>query len=790
MRAGCMLARNRILQQTRGTIRHSMASQAKGALTTVRQRAWASRVWLAAMLLAGARVSAQDAFFERWKELAGRQPEGVKFMITAPKTEFFFGEVIPLELKFTSTQPRTFLADSRLQDRAGRMNFTEEFVAAPASLSEDPLQGLPGGQGAMGGLSGGPVVLSEKAFGFERVLNEWVRFRKPGEYRVYAVSRRVSQVEAPGRSDYYLHSYARGKAAELVSNVLTLKIRPAPATWVKEQIAAAKKILDAPAEPNDQTAKERLGAIRVLRFLDSPEATEELVRRLTAGQDVDSFSAYMGVLGSPYRKQLLPLMEQRLVAADQPVWERYLDALAQLAELVASGGPMPPYPKDAAGEKAWEESKRRAEVREQKRNEYAARLIASLPAKQPQARAVSLNTLLNFGMRNGPEQPWLRSVVASLIADFRSLPVMTQSMLLESRWSALKGPAILPVLRDLVANPPPQQFDPPIQSVALRRLYEVSHGEGRKIILDEIRRPTKNLPFSTLAMLPDPALPELNDVLAQRFDPLLILRYATGDIVKRVENAYLARNAEIEKQKLPTCAGPLAFYFLKYDPPFGERLLREDFAKPAAAPACYDIGFQFHQFGRWAYSPALERLAIESLTSPKVAVKRGAAEVLGKHGTAAAEKPLWDAMEYFRSWWKGREEQLKEKIGEESMQLERALRTALAQADGWVLEEPELLRLLALCSSEWRRTEVTGWISTAKPPVSIGISPQGDGFSYTVGQYGPGAEEWLRRKLLQYPEATRFRVVQRLSEAQIPGMREARERAQTMVGASGRKLAQ
>lgn len=763
----------------------------------VRRRAWASQaglgaMWLGAMLLAAGSASAQDAFFERWKERAGRQPQSVKFIVTAPKTEFFFGEVIPLELKFTSTQPRTFLADSRLQDRVGRMNYTEEFVADPASLSEDPLEGLPGGQGGMGGLSGGPVVLSEKPFAFERALNEWVRFRKPGQYRVYIVSRRVSQIEDPGRSDNNLRLYTAGKQVEVVSNVLTLEIRPPPATWVNEQIAAAKKILDAPPEPNDQTAKEGLRAMRVLRFLDSPEAAAELVRRLTAGQDVDAFSAYMGVLGSPYRKQLLPLMAQRLVATDQPVWERYLDALAQLAELVAAGGPMPAYPKDAAGQKAWqEESKRRAAVREQKQNEYAARLIASLPAKQPQARAVSLNTLLNFGTRNGPEPPWLRSVAASLIADYRSLPAMTQSMLLEYRWSALKGPAILPLLRDLVANPPPRQFDPPIQSVALRRLYELSPGEGRQIILDEIRRPTRNLPFSTLALLPDATLPGLDDVLSERFDSLLILRYATGDIVKRVENAYLAHNAEIRKQNLPTCAGPLAFYFLKYDPPFGERLLREDFAKSAAAPACYDIGFQFGQFGRWAYSPALERLAMESLTSSKVPVKRGSAEVLGKYGTAAAEKTLWEAMEYFRSWWKGREEQLKERPGEESMQLERALRTALALADGWVLQEPELKRLLALCSSERCRTEVNGWIGAAKLPVSIGISPrQGDGVGYTVGQYGPGAEEWLQRKLVQYPEATAFHVPSWASAAQSPELREAGERAQTIVRVSGRKLSQ
>ena len=93
----------------------------------------------------------------------------MKFTVTAPKDEFYLGEAIPLELEFTSTKSRTFLADSRLQDRAGRMTYTEEFVVDPAALSEDPLEGLPGGRGAMGGLSGPPVVLSEKPFAFERV---------------------------------------------------------------------------------------------------------------------------------------------------------------------------------------------------------------------------------------------------------------------------------------------------------------------------------------------------------------------------------------------------------------------------------------------------------------------------------------------------------------------------------------------------------------------------------------------------------------------------------------------
>jgi hypothetical protein len=757
----------------------------------VRQRFLISRMCLAAVMLAGTTASSQDAFSQHWKELAGRQPEGVKFTILAPRTEFFFGEVIPLELSFTSTQPRTFLAESRLYDRVGRMNFIEEFVVAPASLSEDPLQGLSGGEGMFGGLSGGPMILSEKPFAFERVLNEWARFREPGEYRVYIVSRRVSQVEPAGLSDYDLRMPGHGKAIEVVSNVLTLTIRPAPASWVQEQIAAAKKTLDAPPAPDRKAAEERLHAFRVLRFLDSQEAAEELVRRLPAGQDVDSYSAHLGVLSSPYRTQLLPLMEQRLVAADQPISQQYLQTLAQLAELVASGRPTAPYPSDATAQKSWrEEAERRADFQRRKGNEYAARLIASLPAKRPEARTACLTTLLDFGMQTSPEPPWVRSVAASLVADFRNLPVTTQSTLLQYRWSALKGPAILPALRELVARPPQQQNGVQIQSVALRRLYELAPAEGRQIVLDEIRQPTKHLPFATLAMLSDPALPELNDVLAEQFYAPLILRYATGDIVKRVEETYLARKTELENRDASTCAGPLAFYFLKFDPPFGERLLRQAFANSAAPPACNDIGFQFRDYGRWAYSPALERLAIESLPFPNARVKGGAAEVLGMYGTAAAEKPLWDAMEYFRSWWKGRETELKSQIGEGSMQLERTLRIALAQADGWVLEESDLARLLALCSSDWCRQDVTGWMEAAKQPASIGIQLQPEGFAYTVGQYRANTEELLRRKLLQYPEATAFRFQRWQNEDQFPGMKEARERVQSMVGESGRKLAQ
>ncbi len=700
-----------------------------------------SQLLFAASLLLSGVAYAQDGSLARWQALRARQPDAVSFEIFAAKSEFYAGELIPLQLSFSSTQPKGFLADTRLQDRVGRLNGMEEFLVDPAAFTEDPLRGLPGERGGMGGLSGGDIPLSSKPFSFETPLNEWVHFRKPGTYRIAILSRRVTQIS--------------GGRLELVSNILTLSIVPAPAAWVKQQIGDAVRILDYPADPSQATQERRRLAGRTLRFLESPEAAIELARHLGSGDDIDSWALHMGVLGSPYRKRLLPVMEARLVAPDQPVWDRYLETLARLSLLVASGGPTGAPPTN--------------DVLQQKRKEYVARLIAFLPAKEPEARVVSLETLIDSANRDGGDSSWLPVVAASIVADFRSLPVGTQLNLLQGRWNIIGGPAMLPILREIYAPPKDAQTgiigEPwSLRDIAVRRIYELAPEEGRRIILTQIRRPDTSVSFSTLSMLPDRSLPELNNLLANRADAGrledgLILRYATGDIVQRVERAYLKRNEEFDRQKLPHCGGPLIYYFLKYDPAFGEKELRSDVVKPGLPPACYDIGFQFSSLDRNAYSPALERLAIDLLTSPAVPVKRGAAEVLGKFGSPAAEKPLWDTLEYFHSWWKGREEQLGEENGEGSVQFERTLRIALAQADEWTLQEEGLNRILGLCSTNWCKQEVTDWLAKAKQPIAIEITSGSDEVRASIAQYETHSEGQMLRKIRQFPADTVFRVV-------------------------------
>jgi hypothetical protein len=707
-----------------------------------------SRRLFAMLLLLGGVASAQDAYMERWQAARAGQPAGVSFEISSAKTEFYTGELIPLQLSFTSTEGKSFLADSRLQDRVGRMNGVEEFLVDPGTF-DDPLHGLPGETGGMGGLSGGPLPLSEKPFTFERLLNEWVHFRKPGKYRIAILSRRVTQ------------GSPSAPRVELTSNIVTIDIVPAPAAWVKQQIAEAAGILDSPIEQSEEARQRRLRAGRTLRFLESREASFELVRHLSSGNDVDSWSLYMGALGSPYRKELLPFMEARLVAPDQPVWDRYLDTLARMSEL--TGG-------------------------QSKRKEYVSRLIASLPVKQPEARIVSIGTLMDAARRDDGDTPWLARAAASVIADFRALSPKLQLDLLEGRWSMIASPAMLPILREMYAAP--ADTNPRLREIAARRIYELAPEEGRQILLSELARPNADLSPPTLELLPDRKLPDLNDPLASRLEAgqyvdTLILRYATGDVVQRVERAYLRRNEEQDRRELPHCSGPLVYYFLQYDPPFGERELRNDMNRPDAFGACYDIGFQFRSLGASAYSPALERLAIEFLSSPKVPVKRGAAEVLGKYGSPAAEKPLWEALEYFRSWWKGREEQLAH--SEENMQLERALRVALAQAGAWLLQDQDLNRLLDLCSSNWCRQELEQWLPLAAQPVAIQVTPGSGGFQATVAQYEIHSEEQMRRKLQQYPAGTAFRLPS--EEHAVPQYRAAIQRAGQIVRSAGYAVA-
>ncbi len=760
---------------------------------------WAALLFFSAFCFLGAvqPAWAQDVFLAGWQAKRSKQPGDVRFELSLPggKSEFWMGEIIPLECQLSALSPKRWAADSRMYDRVGRLNFTEEFHLDPADKVVDPLEGLPGAGGGMGGISGGAAILGDEPFVYERDLNEWIRFLEPGKYRLYVTSRRALRILGSERSESSIQRYEHGQPAELVSNIVTLEIRRPPVGWARRQLDAALEILDLPdPQPNDHEAVRQVG--RVLRFLETPEAAEAMARRLGRGFEFPIGDFSLGILASPYRDQTLPLLELLLEAPDQPVSSLVVNTMAQLYGLANAGRPMPPYPSDnPAAQQEWQaESRKRWEQQQRQSENYYSRLASSIGRKQPEARAICLHTLVNESQTDAsrPLPAWYPRMAELLAENFLDLPANVQRDLLSSGWSRIASPQMAPVLREIYKNPPEPPVDPALEDLALRRLYELAPGEARRLILEQIRRPTKRLSWQTLGMLEEKTQPELNEVLAGRlegggYDDRLIVRYGDRGILERVKGAYEKLRTEAAERDEPLCLTPLHFYLLKFDPEYGEREVRRVFSDQRTAyPACRDMGWLSHELGRYVMSPALEKVAIEYLGDSSVVIKKGAAEILGRFGSAAAEKPLWETMVFFRNWWKGREEELKEPHGEEGMQFERSLRQALAQADGWVLDPRQLERLRALCSSDWCRQDVDQWIREAESPVRVQIdSADRDNFWVHLGQYPLRSFDDVERKLGQFPAGTRFRWEMNLGEGAPPALRKAREQIGGLIEGRG-----
>jgi hypothetical protein len=102
--------------------------------------------------------------------------------------------------------------------------------------------------------------------------------------------------------------------------------------------------------------------------------------------------------------------------------------------------------------------------------------------------------------------------------------------------------------------------------------------------------------------------------------------------------------------------------------------------------------------------------------------------------------------------------------------LERALRVALAQADGWTLQEDGLNRLLSLCSSKWCEQEVIDWRNRAKQPVAIQMMFGVDEVHANIAQYESLSPEQMGRKIRQFGVGTVFHVAHSPNEEQAEQM--------------------
>ncbi|HZI48265.1 MAG TPA: HEAT repeat domain-containing protein [Pyrinomonadaceae bacterium] len=669
----------------------------------------------------------------------------LKVSVATDQQEFRMGETIPLQLSFTSTVKNQYQLNLAQYDRSGRMNY-EQFNISPAGGSVDPLPNV----GSMGGLTSFKFLTAEP-WTIKLNLNEWVRFTQPGEYRLIVLSSRVG-VRDPA-------SMSGTSTVTARSNQITLKIVRADAAWQKRIFDEAVAKLDTPSHQSNQYEQNETHkqALETLRFLGTAEATRELVKRMR-GQARGSleYICMLGIISSPKRAVARTALEEALADPDQGIGSTFLYTLRTVS---------------SDNNANWKETSQR----------NLEQLLAALPAKRGQAFSISLSTALNeaWNVDALPPQP-TEKLMAQVITLFDKLPLNEQNALLSYRWEKIKSPALLPILKRYAQEYhdfPEMRAEPAFESLqlsgaALRHWYELDPAGARSAIITEISRPRPRFDAHLLGLLPDKTLPELDFVLAENFRAAedyegksnlasLIARYATDAILPQV----IEQLDPMIGKWACNIQTPLLAYVLRVSPESAGSLIKKAIAaRGKGFSACNHELFQV--VSEIHYDPILEDVAIESLNDSDPEVAGGAATLLGKFGSPAAQPALLKRYESWSEQWTGREREL-ERIFADGLNAQTTyqltlglnLARALASGSSWLTDGAELQNLARETKVRRVRQELETYIKLWQgEPVPILIDSSATDFHARVVQYEFQSLDALKEKLAHFPSGTRFTV--------------------------------
>ncbi len=159
------------------------------------------------------------------------------------------GEVIPLEFAFSSSEKGRWKLDGGLYDRSGRLS-EDASCLDPSDGACDPLAGYWEGGIFGGGLRQMPILADQpQIMNFD--LNEWWRIDRPGKYRLYVLSSRLTDMNQ--KSEQH-------NAMAVVSNIVAFDVLAADKEWEREELAQIAKAIDAaPGRKRGRTETQRHG---------------------------------------------------------------------------------------------------------------------------------------------------------------------------------------------------------------------------------------------------------------------------------------------------------------------------------------------------------------------------------------------------------------------------------------------------------------------------------------------------------------------------------------------------
>jgi hypothetical protein len=607
--------------------------------------------------------------------------------LAAGKSTYAVGELIPLELEFRGQAEPDWYFATRNYDPSGRM-ITEQYVITPIPGVADPLAEYYASFGGPGGGLGGWQPLDGHPFLLSVDLNDWVRFTRPGDYRLVVTSHRLER-------------HSGRPAPELVSRPVALHIEPARPEWATAEASRAIEAIE-----SGQWDALRRG-IAILRHLGTREAALALVRFYGAGGTGSSFEAFAGLAGlvaSPYRKDVVEAMESRIDAGD-PLPARFVRDLALVRSLL--DGPA------GATEMAAHEC------------DYTRRWSRAITRREPTPEALTaLLAARAESSDDGCEAPVADALAghpAAARAAFLALPASTQESLLQSRWTTLDRGWIQPALETLLVGWNGDSRFPGAGDWALQRLVEIDPPKGRSLLLQEIRTGAHGLAPDTLTSLVDEPLPDVDGALLGRYEAARSdeARAATMWLVARYGSPSLASfvRAQIEHGSFCALEAAALVYLLRHDPEAAIHRLQPGFDRSGRG-MCVIAPWQ--EIAPRYWDQRLEDAAVAHLRGREPDRISSAAQILQAHGSARTKEPLLDRLIQWEAEWHGRETELDSMafLGDSPAGIENALVNALLLNDRITLTPQDIDRIRSLCVTGSCRTNVEGLICHRGCPTS------------------------------------------------------------------------
>jgi len=641
---------------------------------------------------------------------------GATLHISTTKSTFYLGEVIPIELNFSSSSPHRYLLNLARYDRSGRMSHDKFNVTPDAGWTDSLRSYFNSFAGTLGGGLSNSAFLSETPTKINLQLNEWIQFTAPGKYAVTVESSRVGEHSTSTANPY-------GDHLSVTSDTLFLTIVPATPEWQRATLQQALKDLES-SQPVTDPESPRLRGAKTLRYLGSPDAAREMARHLRGRENDPDFM--FGLVASPEHEVARAEMRRLLSDPDFPVASMFVSTLA-----IVSLDPDEPY---EVHRKNYDDAYKAL------RND----LVESLPKKRGDALPASLFTALNqVSPDDALPQGAPQRLAAQLVNVFDRLPVEKQSELLEYRWQSAGGAAWLPIVRKTAEHyedfPMLTEWNAytslQLSAVAFRRWYELAPDEARPAIIREILRPKPRFNAATLGILPDKTLPEVEDALVEHFADIaddqsayefagnlasLIHRYATFAVLPRM----LAITDKNVGHWACMVQEPDLAYLLRADPIA---------ARPRIEAGIAARGGDFNacnhsllgQVSQLHFDSVLTSIALHAIDDDDPQVAGNAAAVLGRYGDASVEQTLWEHLTKWSAKWQGREHELQYDPGGPNPHLYEAglgetLQQAIFSGTAWLAGKDTFEKLRPLSVDANMRQQLDNLVTSN--PTSISFS--------------------------------------------------------------------